>query len=76
MFKDASFFEITLFALITTFSFMLYAYVKLGVHDVHESREILSKSVQDYSVENDRFERDHEKSGVLQDDGQNSLNKD
>lgn len=76
MFKDASFFEITLFALVTTLSLMLYAYVKLGIHDVHESQEILSKSVQDYSFENDRYERQHENPSVFQGDGQDSSNKD
>ena len=76
MFKNASFFEITLFATITTLSFMLYAYVKLGGENIHRTREILSTSIQDHSFEDDRFEKHYEKPGVFQSRGQDTSNKD
>jgi len=76
MFKNASFFEITLFATITTLTFMLYAYVKLGGENIHRTREILGTSMQDHSFENDRFERHHENPTLFQGDGQDTTNKD
>ena len=76
MFKNASFFEVTLFAVITTLSLGLYAYVKLGVGDIHRTQEILNSGVQSYSIENDRFERDHRKPDIFQSDWKNSSDKD
>lgn len=76
MFKSASFVEITLFAVITSLAFMLYVYVKIGGENIHRTREILGSSTQDYSFENDKFERYHERPDVFQSHGQDTSNKD